>query len=72
MDSEIEQVLLGDKIYGADINQRIVRRIRLELALFRRLSVYEREQQEPRLWGIIKNTLDHDLVEDYERRHLHK
>ena len=67
-DSEIFHVLKSE---GFEVGARALARIRREQNLYRRLTPYERLQQEEELRTIIQTELDKGEIEGYGRRLLY-
>ena len=67
-DSKIFHVLKSE---GFEIGTRALARIRRELSLYRRLTAYERLQQEEEMRTIIQIELDKGEIEGYGRRLLY-
>ena len=56
--------------YGYIITLIKVKRIRLEMGLRKKMSVFDRQARDAQLFEILKAELDEGHLEEYSRRHL--
>ena len=66
-----DEILHCLQVDGHRIEKTALERIRRSQGLWRRLSVFERDQQEDQLRAIIQTELDEGEIEGYGRRLLH-
>ena len=57
--------------YGYIIILTGVKRVRIEIGLRRRMSVFDRQARDAQLFEILKAELDEGHLEGYSRRHLY-
>jgi hypothetical protein len=57
--------------YGYKISLTGLKRVRIEMGLRRRMSVFDRQARDAQLFEILKAELDEGYLEGYGRRHLY-
>ena len=57
--------------YGYKISLTGLKRVRIEMGLRRRMSVFDRQARDAQLFEILKAELNEGYLEGYSRRHLY-